>query len=92
MLLSPKQRKTISWKLAQVAGKMAPTSLILFLETNDVEVEHELAIGLKTVGCTKKLGKDLLQAWRRFLKLPTWDTVRRTAGAVHQELLDLGIR
>ena len=92
----PRERVKLRRHLASAARKKPSVSLSLFLEVNNLEVEHELAcaatcFGQQTVW-TGPWSDDVREAWRRQVWEATlWTKVRGPAGALLCEMRDLGI-
>ena len=92
------ERMKLRWQMAAAAaGKEESVSLSLFTEVKNFEVVEELstlatlALGGEGVWLGK-WRKEQLKAWRKqIFEVQTWRQVRRPAGPVMCETLDLGI-
>ena len=95
--MSPTERLKWRRQMAAAAGKNSTTSLFLFMEAHDLEVEEELSTMATQYWAegvwTGKWSHELKEAWMRQIReVQTWKQVRGRAGAVMCETRDLCIK
>ena len=97
MGIAPTERLKLKRQIAAAAaGKKESVTLSLFMEVNNLEVEEELSTNVTLAwaeGVWLGWGREQQFAWRtQIFEVQTWRQVRRPAGAVMCETLDLDIK
>ena len=94
--MAPTQRETLRRQLATAAGKKDSVSFSLFLELNNLGIEHELACAAACMWAQKSLdgsmeGRYVGHTWNRQVwEATSWTKVGGLAGAVFGAMKDLG--